>query len=103
MARIDAARKEAAQRGTEAVKESAQAATMTQQVAVQSTIVAAMGFNPAFDAYATVTLPDAAFYRPYTIYGGQRTVDNVAVSRRLLGGSDQLHQRMVDQQFQLGK
>lgn len=102
-ARMDAARKEAAQRGTEAVKESAQAPTMAAQIATQGVVVAAIGFNPAFDAYNTVTLPDATFYRPYTIYGGQRTVDNVAVSRRLLGGSDQLHQRMVDQQFQLGK
>jgi hypothetical protein len=37
-------------------------------------------------------------YKPYSIYGNQRTVDNRS-ARRLFGGTDQLHNEMVNSQY----
>lgn len=102
-ARVEAARKQAVAKGAEAVKESGEARSMEQQTATQGLIVAAMGFNPAFDAYNSVVMKDASFYRPFTIYSGQRTVDNRSASRGLFGSTDRLHNQMVDQQYQLGR
>lgn len=102
-ARIEAARKEAISKGTEAVKESGEAKSMSAQVATQGLVIAAMGFNPSFDAYNNVVMKDVSFYKPFTIYGGQKTIDNRSASRRLFGGTDQLHNEMTSQQYQLGK
>ena len=102
-ARIEAARKEAVSKGTEAVKESGEAKSMNAQVATQGLVIAAMGFNPSFDAYSNVIMRDVSFYKPFTIYGGQKTIDNRSASRRLFGGTDQLHNEMTSQQYQLGK
>jgi hypothetical protein len=44
-------------------------------------------------------MPDVAFYSPKEIYRNQKTVDNVRVMRGLSGGSDRLHQEMVNQQY----
>jgi hypothetical protein len=44
-------------------------------------------------------MPDVAFYSPREIYRNQKTVDNVRVMRGLSGGSDRLHQEMVNQQY----
>jgi hypothetical protein len=102
-ARVEAARKEAISKGTEAVKESGEAKSMSAQVATQGLVIAAMGFNPSFDAYNNVVMKDVSFYKPFTIYGGQKTIDNRSASRRLFGGTDQLHNEMTSQQYQLGK
>ena len=102
-ARVEAARKEAISKGTEAVKESGEAKSMNAQVATQGLVIAAMGFNPSFDAYSNVVMRDVSFYKPFTIYGGQKTIDNRSASRRLFGGTDQLHNEMTSQQYQLGK
>ena len=102
-ARVDAAKREAISKGTEAVKEGGEAKSMNAQVATQGLIVAAMGFNPSFDAYNSVVMKDVSFYKPFTIYGGQKTIDNRSASRRLFGGTDQLHNEMTSQQYQLGK
>ena len=51
-----------------------------------------------FSAYSFV-LRDAAFYEPKEVYKNQRTVDNARVLRGLTGGSDALHQRMIDLQY----
>jgi hypothetical protein len=102
-ARVEAARKEAISKGTEAVKESGEAKSMNAQVATQGLVIAAMGFNPSFDAYSNVIMRDVSFYKPFTIYGGQKTIDNRSASRRLFGGTDQLHNEMTSQQYQLGK
>ena len=56
-----------------------------------------MGFTPGFDAYK-VMIPDVAGYKPYSIYGNQKTVDNRS-ARRLFGGTDQLHNEMVNSQY----
>ena len=61
--------------------------------------LAAMATVPAgFTAYSFV-LRDAAFYEPKEVYKNQKTVDNVRILRGLTGGSDALHQRMVDSQY----
>jgi hypothetical protein len=57
-----------------------------------------MGFTPGFDAYGRVNLQDAIGYKPFAIYPGQRNIDTPA-GRRLLSGSDRLHQEMVDAQY----
>lgn len=61
--------------------------------------VASLGSAPqGFDAYMT-SMPDTAFYAARDIYKGQRNVDNQRLLRGLTGGSDRLHQQMVDQQY----
>ena len=102
-ARIEAARKQAVEKGSEAVKESGEARSMEQQKVTQGLIIAAMGFNPGFDAYNSVVMKDVSFYKPFTIYSGQRTVDNRSAARGLFGSTDRLHNQMVDQQYQLGR
>jgi hypothetical protein len=74
------------------------AASMEQQVELQNVVLGAMGFVAGFDAYGRATIPDAAGYKPFTIYPGQRNIDTPA-GRRLLSGSDRLHQDMVDSQY----
>ena len=102
-ARVEAARKEAISKGTEAVKESGEAKSMNAQVATQGLVIAAMGFNPSFDAYNSVVMRDVSFYKPFAIYGGQKNIDNARVGRRLFGATDQLHNQMVQSQYELGK
>jgi hypothetical protein len=45
---------------------------------------------------------DGQFYTPKEIYRGQRTVDNARAERFLNGKSDVLHQRMIEQQYNIG-
>jgi hypothetical protein len=60
--------------------------------------LASLGATPqGYQAYSTM-MPDAAFYAPKEIYKNQVVVDNRA-GRRMFGGSDALHQQMVDQQY----
>ncbi|NBP56057.1 hypothetical protein EBU71_05890 [bacterium] len=102
-ARMEAAKREAAAKGNEAVKEGNEAKSMGAQIATQGLVIAAMGYNPSFDVYQSVIIKDASFYKPYTIYGGQKNVDNARAGRRLFGATDQLHNQMVQSQFELGK
>ena len=53
-----------------------------------------------FEAYS-LTMPDGQFYAPREIYRNQNVTDNPS-SRRLFGGSDNLHQQMINQQY-IGK
>ena len=55
-----------------------------------------------FESYMGA-LADAQFYAPKEIYRNQRVVDNARVLRGLTGGSDRLHQQMIDQQYNLGR
>ena len=65
--------------------------------------IATMAVQPkGYDAYAQMTLSDAAFYKVEAIYKDQRTVDNQRNLRGLQGSSDRLHQEMVDQQYKIG-
>jgi hypothetical protein len=49
--------------------------------------------------YMALKIQDAAFYAPKEVYRNQRVVDNARLLRSLSGGSDALHQRMIDQQY----
>jgi hypothetical protein len=74
------------------------AADMEQQKQIQNVVIQAMGFTPGFDSYGKSVVPDAAGYRPYTVYSNQRTVDNRS-ALRMFGGTDNLHREMVDSQY----
>ena len=52
-----------------------------------------------FNAYLNQQLKDMAFYAPKEIYKGQKNVDNARLLRGLTGGSDRLHQEMLNQQY----
>ena len=66
--------------------------------------IASMAMTPkGYETYSIVTLRDVPFYKAEPIYKDQRTVDNARVLRGLTGGSDSLHQRMVNQQYKLGE
>lgn len=99
--RREAAKKEAVTKGKELADEMGKAADMQAQMEVQNVVIQAMGYSPGFDNYGRFILPDAMGYKPYTIYNNQRTVDTPA-GRGLFGGSDSVHQRMVDSQYNLG-
>lgn len=64
--------------------------------------IATIARSPAgFEMYMN-GMADRPFYAPREIYRGQRTVDNARAERFLNGASDALHQRMVEQQYQIG-
>lgn len=98
-ARREAARREAAAKGKESMQAAAEAKSMEQQVATQGLIIAAMGYNAAFDAYSMFMLKDGKFYPSFEIYRNQNNVDNRRVLRQLSGASDTLHQRLVEEQY----
>jgi hypothetical protein len=96
--RLEAARAKAVEDGKQLAGKMGEAASMEAQIQVQGIVMAAMGFVPGFDNYSRIALQDAAGYRPFEIYQGQRNVDNPA-GRRFLTGADRQHQEMVDQQY----
>lgn len=55
--------------------------------------------QPANYAQYFTVIPDVAFYAPKEIYKNQKTVDNARTLRGLQGGSDKLHQEMINQQY----
>ncbi len=55
--------------------------------------------QPANYAQYFTAIPDNAFYAPKEIYKNQKVVDNARTLRGLQGGSDRLHQEMVNQQY----
>ena len=60
----------------------------------------AMALVPkGYEAYSIVTLRDVPFYKSEAIYKDNKTVDNARILRGLTGGSDALHQRMIDLQY----
>lgn len=58
--------------------------------------------TPGFNAYTNIQLRDAPFYPQKEIYRGQVNVDNARAQRLLNGASDLTHQRMIEQQYNLG-
>lgn len=97
-ARMEAARKEAASKGIESMNETKEAKTMEQQVAKQSLIISAMGYNPGFDAY-NIVIKDSVFYKSFEIYKGKENVDNGRVLRGMYGASENRHQQLLDLQY----
>lgn len=54
-----------------------------------------------FNQYLNAQLRDAQFYASKDIYKGQRNVDNQRLLRGLTGGSDRLHEQMINQQYNI--
>jgi hypothetical protein len=96
--RQEAARAKAVESGKQLANEMGKSANMEQQVAVQNVVIQAMGYSPAFEAYK-VSIPDVPGYKPYSIYKNQTNVDNRFIGRRLFGGTDQLHNEMINSQY----
>ncbi len=92
----------ATEKAKEEMKKASTAATMEAQIATQGVVLGMMSFVPGFDSYQTATIVDINGLRLQRLYG-KDVVENRFVNRRLFGGSDRLHQEMVDQQYQLGK
>lgn len=87
------------QLSTETVKKNVQSNDLAGNVDIASIATQPKGY----DLYSQLVIKDVAFYKVEDIYKNQRTIDNVRLMRGLQGGSDRLHQEMVDQQYQLGK
>jgi len=98
-ARIEASRKQAAAKVNESMKEAAEAKTLEQQVAAQNSIMAAMGYNPQFDAYGSVIIVDRIFYKSLEIYKGRENIDNSRALRGLYGPSDLRHEQMMRDRY----
>jgi hypothetical protein len=96
-----AAKAKAVEDGKNLAGNMGKAADMESQKQVQNVVIAAMGFTPGFDAYSKQMIVQQQFYKPFTIYGGQKTIDNRA-NLRMFGGTDKLHQEIVDSQYNRG-
>lgn len=96
--RQEAARASAVERGKNLANDMGKAADMESQKQIQNVVIQAMGFTPGFDAYGKAIVPDAVGYKPYTVYNNQRTIDNRS-ALRMFGGSDRLHNEMVESQY----
>lgn len=97
--KAEAAKKEAAEKAKDMTNEMDKAQSLEQQKAVQNVLIAAMGYTPGFDAYSKVLVPDAAGYKPFTVYNNQRNVDNRRLGLGLYGPSDKLHDELVNSQY----
>lgn len=96
--RAEAAKKDAVEKGKNLANEMGKASDMESQKAIQNVVIQAMGFTPGFDAYGKVVVPDGVGYKPFTVYNNQKNIDNRA-NLRMFGGTDRLHNEMVDSQY----
>lgn len=99
--RQEAAKKEAVAKARDLAGQLGSATSMEAQKAVQNVVIQAMGFTPGFDQYGKSVIPDTQFYRPYSVYGNQKNVDT-RNGNRLFGGTDRVHQQLIESQYQLG-
>jgi hypothetical protein len=97
-----AAKAEAVEKGKNLANEMGKAADMESQKQIQNVVIQAMGFTPGFDTYSKAIMNDVVGYKPYSIYNNQKTIDNRA-NLRMFGGSDRLHNDMVESQYKLKK
>jgi hypothetical protein len=96
-----AAKAEAVEKGKNLANEMGKASDLEAQKQVQNVVIQAMGFTPGFDAYSRQMIVQQQFYKPYQVYGNQKTIDNRA-NLRMFGGTDKLHNDMVDLQYNKG-
>jgi hypothetical protein len=94
-----AARAEAVEKGKDLANEMGKASDLEAQKAVQNVVIQAMGFTPGFDAYSKQLIVQQQFYKPYQVYGNQKTIDNRS-ALRMFGGTDKLHNEMVEKQYE---
>lgn len=93
-----AAKAKAVESGKNLAASVGKANDMEQQKQVQNLVIEAMGYTPGFDNYSKVVLQDAVAYKPFTIYGSQKTIDNRS-NLKLFSGNDSLHNQMVELQY----
>lgn len=93
-----AAKAEAVEKGKNLAGEMGKASDLEAQKQVQNVVIQAMGFTPGFDAYSRQLIVQQEFYKPYQVYGNQKTIDNRA-NLRMFGGTDRLHNDMVESQY----
>jgi hypothetical protein len=93
-----AAKAEAVEKGKDLANEMGKASDLEAQKQVQNVVIQAMGFTPGFDAYSKQLIVQQQFYKPYQVYGNQKTIDNRS-ALRMFGGTDSLHQQMIESQY----
>lgn len=86
------------EKAKEEMKKVEGAKTFESQVASQAAVVNAISFVPGFDSYQTSKIVDVNALQLQRQYG-KDVVDNRNVGRRLFGGSDRLHEEMINQQY----
>ena len=94
-----AAKAEAVEKGKDLANQMGKASDLEAQKAVQNVVIQAMGFTPGFDAYSKQIIVQQQFYKPYQVYGNQKTIDNRS-ALRMFGGTDKLHNEMVEKQYE---
>jgi hypothetical protein len=99
--REEAAKADAVEKGKSLASEMGKASDLEAQKQVQTVVIQAMGFTPGFDAYSKQLIVQQQFYKPYQVYGNQKTIDN-RVNLRMFGGTDKLHNDMVESQYNKG-
>jgi hypothetical protein len=97
-----AAKAEAVEKGKNLANEMGKAADMESQKQIQNVVIQAMGFTPGFDTYGKTIMNDVVGYKPYSIYNNQKNIDNRA-NLRMFGGTDRVHNDMVESQYNKGK
>jgi hypothetical protein len=96
-----AAKADAVEKGKNLAGEMGKASDLEAQKQVQNVVIQAMGFTPGFDAYSRQIIVQQQFYAPVTVYNNQKNIDNRA-NLRMFGGTDRLHNEMVDAQYNRG-
>ena len=86
------------EKAKEEMKKAESAKTFESQIAVQPNVISAMSFVPGFSSYAQANVPDVLQKQLQKQYG-RDVIDNRNVGRRLFGGSDRLHEEMINQQY----
>jgi hypothetical protein len=94
-----AVKADAVEKGKNLAGEMGKASDLEAQKQVQNVVIQAMGFTPGFDAYSRQIIVQQQFYKPYQVYGNQKTIDNRA-NLRMFGGTDKLHNEMVEKQYE---
>ena len=97
-----AAKAAAVESGKNLAGEMGKAADMESQKQIQNVVIQAMGFTPGFDTYSKAIMSDVVGYKPFSIYNNQKNIDSRA-NQRMFGGTDRLHNEMVDSQYNKGK
>ena len=100
--KAEAQKKEASANAKNLANEMGKASNMEAQKQMQTVVIQAMSFKPGFDVYSQQLIVQSPFYAPVSVYKNQQTVDNRTLGRGLFGPTDQLHNEMVDSQYNRG-
>ena len=100
--KAEVAKKEASANAKNLANEMGKASNMEAQKQMQTVVIQAMSFKPGFDVYSQQLIVQTPFYAPVGVYKNQQTVDNRKLGRGLFGPTDQLHNEMVESQYNRG-